>query len=466
MSRFYGASSGTPTLAREAPGEWWPELEPQAEQDLDRTRVQRPATDELARTLVEQRADQADRPRARIARDPSAETGRLLRAARGVAEADRRRRFVLFGGWTALWFAVMAVHGGYSWHYFVQGSTLLFDGASSGAPAGGLDLYANYPQLQIGPFTFVVAEGIRLIGSGSALVIAQIVMSAAGLVVLYCVERIVEKVRPELTESSGLRETMLVGGAVFLIGWEDLAVSIGHLDDVLALLCATLAVWAVVAELPAVAGLCVGLSVDAKPWALVFLPLVLAVPKPARRHAAFCTVAVILVAWLPFLVGDWHTLTATQYGIVNEPSSALRALGVDSATTPGWDRIAQISLGCLLGAVAVRRRRWPAVILLGVGARIALDPGVYAYYTAGVLLGALLWDLLGARRPWPLWTLASAAALAIAPMVTSDAALLGELRLGLVVVFTVALLFAPAERHTVPFSRYRPSVPRRYSAGR
>jgi len=44
-------------------------------------------------------------------------------------------------------------------------------------------------------------------------------------------------------------------------------------------------------------------------------------------------------------------------------------------------------------------------VLIGVCARIALEPNDYAYYFAGLLLGALCWDVLGARRPQPLMTL-------------------------------------------------------------
>lgn len=366
----------------------------------------------------------------------------------------RRRRYGLLAGWSLLWFLIFNRHGGYSWHYFVQGSTLLFDGAGPGQPAGGLHVYANYPQLQIGPFTFAVAQVLRQFGGLGGRLFAELVMTALGLVVLFVVERIAVAVRPELLSGgrsdSRLHRTMLIGGAAFLIGWTDLGAAYGHLDDVLALLCVALCVWAVVSDLPAIAGICLGLSVDAKPWALVFLPLILAVPKRIRRHAALWAAATIVIAWLPFVLADLHTLTATQFTIVNEPSSSLRALGVTAPSTPGWDRAAQIALGCLLGALAVYRRRWPAVILLGVGARIALDPGVYGYYTAGVLLGALLWDLLGLRRSAPIWTLVSGAALAVAPVLISDTALLGDLRLWLVLAFTLALLLAPSPGYLIP----------------
>ena len=154
--------------------------------------------------------------------------------------------------------------------------------------------------------------------------------------------------------------------------------------------------------------------------------------------------AVIAAAWLPFYVADPGTMTAAHYTIRNLPTSALRALGVTAAWTPSWDRPAQVALGWALGAAAVWRRRWPAVILLGVGARIALDPGVHGYYTAGVMVGALIWDAIGARRPWPVWSLLCILALSGIPVVTRDPQVLGDARLAIVVAFTAALLLGPS----------------------
>ena len=358
---------------------------------------------------------------------------------------SRRRRLAMLAVWTVPWALYFSVNGGFSWHFFVQGSTLLFHGAAPGQPAGGLHVYANYPQLQIGPFTFAIAELLRHLGGANGVVAAGVFMTALGLVVLYCIERVAHAMRPEIATSRYLDRTMLIGGGAFMIGWTELSVAIGHLDDALALTLVTLAVLALTANLPAIAGICLGLSVDSKPWALVFLALVLTVPKFMRLEVAVVTVTVVVLAWLPFIVVDLHTLTAaSQFVIPNEPSSALRAIGVSDPGTPSWDREAQIGLGCLLGGIAVWRRRWPAIILLGVGARVVLDPGVYAYYTAGLLLGALLWDALGLRRPLPLWTLITGAVLAVVPIFVSNAVLLGLLRLWLVLAIVGALLIGPA----------------------
>jgi hypothetical protein len=106
------------------------------------------------------------------------------------------------------------------------------------------------------------------------------------------------------------------------------------------------------------------------------------------------------------------------------------------------------------------------VILLGVGARIALDPADWGYYTAGILLGALLWDVLGTRRPVPLWTVTSFAALTAAHAVTNDSALLGQLRLGLVIAFTAAILLGPAHTAAEPSSAAQLKLLVRHSISR
>ncbi|MEU8692848.1 hypothetical protein [Streptomyces sp. NPDC048665] len=347
------------------------------------------------------------------------------------------------GLWALVWLLVYMPGGGYSWHYFAHGSALLFDG-SGASPAGGLHLYANYPGLQIGPVAFVGAQVLRSIGSDNGMVAAQFAMTAAGLLVLHTLERCAVLTRPDLLRRpTALRRTVLLGGGVFLVVWESLSVHYGHLDDVLALLFAVLAVRALIADSPALAGLCLGLAADSKPWALAFLPLVLAAPRVRRRHVAVYTAATVLLAWLPFVIADPGTLTAAQYTIVNEPSSALRALGVATAGTPSWDRMAQLGLGCGLGVLAVVRRRWQAVLLLGVGARIVLDPGVYDYYTAGLLVGALCWELLGLQRPVPVWSLAAFTGLHLAPGVIGDAPVLGTLRLWTVVLLTAGVLLLP-----------------------
>jgi hypothetical protein len=359
---------------------------------------------------------------------------------------------IVLGCWTLACFARFARHGGVAWHFFTTGSTLLFGGGTSaGALPGGLHLYANYPQLQIGPLAFVVTEGLRQLGPHQGVNAAEALLTALGLYLLHELTRIAVIVRPDLlARPAALRVTVLAGGAVFLASWAELAATFAHLDDAVALMLAVLAVRAAIAKRPVLTGLCIGLAADSKPWALAFLPIVLLLPARAWGRAAASVLVAVAVAWLPFAIADHHTVAAMHYTIRNLPGSALRALGLRDPRTPSWDRPAQLLAGCGLGAAAVWRGRWSAVILLGVGARIALDPADWGYYTAGVLVGALLWDMVGMRRPIPLWTVTSFAALTAVHAITNDSAVLGLLRLGLVIAFSGVILLGPPWRSGVP----------------
>jgi hypothetical protein len=288
-------------------------------------------------------------------------------------------------------------------------------------------------------------------------------MSAMGLLALVVIRRIALLVRPELATRRGFRFTFLAGGALFMVAWMELAVAYGHLDDSLALLLATAAVLAAVQGRPVLTGLAIGLAADAKPWALIFLPVLLLpggmsgwrspdqAARPFRASlrasaiAAGCAAAAIAAAWLPFFIAEPGTVRALHYTIANMPNSALHALGVSSLQTPHWDRPAQIIAACALGLIAIRRGRWPALLLLGAGARIALDPAVHGYYTASIVVGALLWDLLGSRRPVPIWTALSFCALNLVPLLTASNPVRGDFRLLLVVAFSLVILAGPAD---------------------
>lgn len=85
--------------------------------------------------------------------------GNRCAPARGVARGVRQERrgirphIVVLAAWTLLWFLFVRRHGGISWHYLRTGGELLF----GAAPGGGLAIYANHPELQIGPVSFLAA---------------------------------------------------------------------------------------------------------------------------------------------------------------------------------------------------------------------------------------------------------------------------------------------------------------------
>src|SRR5438477_2651156 len=115
----------------------------------------------------------------------AAEGSRLLACLLAIA----RWRYAILAFFGAYWcYGNLGVRGG-DWHYFVLGSKLIFGRHAAGAPSGGLHLYAHYPELQIGPLSFVVARLIRFFGSGDGQVTAQLLMAVVGVLLLLLVER-------------------------------------------------------------------------------------------------------------------------------------------------------------------------------------------------------------------------------------------------------------------------------------
>lgn len=312
-----------------------------------------------------------------------------------------RPHIVVLAAWTSLWFLLVQRHGGISWHYLRTGGELLF----GAVPGGGLAIYANHPELQIGPVSFLAAAMFAPLPPHMAEVLAEAVMSALGLYMLVLVGRTAaDHNRGTGLNHRRLQQRVLVAGVAFIPMWVEVAVRFAHLDDVLALFFTTLAVRALVRGEGRTVGIMLALAVDSKPWALAFAALLLALPAAQRRNSALWTVGLVAVAWLPFYVTHLNSAAAARFTIANQPASALRWLGVLAPATPWWDRPAQVLLGLGLGALAVLRGRWPAVVLLGADARIALDPSVYTYYSASILLGTLLWDAVGQRRLVPWWS--------------------------------------------------------------
>ena len=355
----------------------------------------------------------------------------------------RRLYWTVLVCWTILLQTWLYNNSGSSWHYFADGAALLQGQHPPGETApGGLHLYANYPELQIGPLALSVAVALGFFSPYGWFLVTWF-MTLCGRGALYFVEHVARAVRPDTASTRSTAVTMLVGGGSFLLSWELLAVHFGHLDDVLALLLLAAAMVCVVYGSPMLTGVCVGLAADAKPWALACAALLLIAPRRDWWRGAAGLLLMILLAWLPFVLADPHTLGVGSFTIPNVPASGLHALGVNTPATPSWDRAAQLGLGCALGVVAVWRRRWAAIIGLGLGARIALDPSVYTYYTAGLALGLLVWDLIGYRRPVPVLSLVNTFGITLAVYVLHNDHILGYLRLAVVFVATMVMLAVP-----------------------
>ena len=301
--------------------------------------------------------------------------------------------------WAALWALPHLFDVGVSWHFFRQGSVLI----GSDGPGAGLHLYAAHPDLQIGPLTFLAARPLVALPPAVGEALAITFMMALGPALLLSLRHLMGGQR----QRRDIR--VLLAGLVLLPGWDELAVHYAHLDDALALALAVCAVHAVARDRSILAAVLLAAAADAKPWAAAFVALLLVFRGRRLRAAGAVWAAGTALAWVPFLVGDPSTLgSLRRFTIPVSPSSALHVLGVNAVSTPGWDRPAQLVLGVGLGWLLVRRGRWPGVLIMAVCARVLLDPGTYPYYTAGVLLAALVFDLLVTRALLPVTALLGA----------------------------------------------------------
>jgi hypothetical protein len=79
------------------------------------------------------------------------------------------------------------------------------------------------------------------------------------------------------------------------------------------------------------------------------------------------------------------------------------------------------------------------VLLAAVAVRLITDPGTWAYYTPGLVVGALVWDTFEAKRLMP-WTTIVASLLLMPSWIDPSADLRAWLRLVAGVVAVVAVL--------------------------
>jgi hypothetical protein len=327
-----------------------------------------------------------------------------------------------------------------------------------------LHLWRSHPEFQFGPATVVVALFLRGLAGAKDAWAARLLMAPLAPLMVWLLEDAALAVRPP-AQGAKVRRTALAAGLVLVPIWDSLALGSLHLDDALAMACAGLATWAVARRHPLVVAMALGVAANAKPWAVVFLPLVWAVPTGERRRTATIAVAVAVLPWVPFFIRAPGTLQALRsFRIPTMAVSALHVLDAGSRTTPGWDRPTQLVLGAGLALLAVRQGRWAGALLVGVAVRLLLDPGAHLYYTASLVVAALIWDLLGSRRAVPWATVLTAAALQLPRLVGAPASVSGWLRVlatvgAIVAVFAAPALDRPAVAEAVPVPAPRETMP-------
>lgn len=213
------------------------------------------------------------------------------------------------------------------------------------------------------------------------------------------------------------------------------ALEFGHAEELLG---GALCVAAVLTahSRPLLAGVLVGLAVANKPWALVAVPVVVAVvPAPRAVRTALVSGAVVLLVLAPLLVfgGGFvgNTVTAADTGEIFHPWQMWWFLGEDGPMrqlgpgglllrrAPEWltplARPVVLTVPILLAAAwwwrcraAAQTDRGAALLLLALvlHVRCLLDPWNIGYYALPALLALAAWEgLYRINRP-PILTLA------------------------------------------------------------
>ncbi len=288
--------------------------------------------------------------------------------------------------WTVVWAWASWDIAGLSWHFFAEGGQAL-------TGESGLQVYSDHPTLQIGPLALVVGAALESLPSTLAQDAALALMALVGPAIVVLLFPL----------ANGPRRMVRValGTALFIPAWMVLAVRWGHLDDVLAMLAAVVAVRAVHRERPVLAGVALAAAVAAKPWAVGFVPILLGL-QSGRIRASLLMLAGGLAAWLPFVVAAPGTVDALRPQVPLIPGSGLDTLGVQARFVPSWGRTAQLVAAPAVGLVVALRGRWPGVLLAALATRLALDPQDNPYYVGSAAAAALVFDLVGTRWivPW------------------------------------------------------------------
>ena len=351
-------------------------------------------------------------------------------AARGRAV----RAYLLQHSWVVLmlwslgWALFHVADHGWSWHFLVTGSEALFSST-------GLDLYVQHPELQMGPLTFIVGAPFALLPQAAA-------GEAAGIVFILIIGLLVVRELKGIAAGDTEVSTRLwfVSSLIVMLVWTELAVHWVHLDDALALLCTMVGLRLVRSGRVLMSAVVLGLAVDFKPWALPFAAIVLIAPRRRWVPAALVWVAVVALAWAPFVIAFPDTVHVAGFAIPVDPASTLHVFGAVDGT-PAWCRYAQLLGGLVVAVLAIARGRWASVLLVVIALRMLLDPATKTYYEAGLMVGTAVFDLAWAVSAFPIVTVSAFVAvylpdyaIANAPMVRGmerTTALLASIAVGL-----------------------------------
>ena len=290
------------------------------------------------------------------------------------------------------------------WPYFLQGWSFLAHGHYD-APhrfitlhyfGGGLHLYADHPEIQIGPLALLFAHLETLLGGASSWV-GPLLNVGIGIGTIFAMERLALRLSPGRVAE--IQRTVLVAGMLIIYSWVQAFVLWRHLDDMLVVVGVAVAMHAVVNRKPWLLGIAIGLASGAKPTAIALVPLLFAFSWRDNRKALLAAGALIACCWAPFVIAAPATLHAGLPQVTVQPASGLRVFGLAAYSwPPHWIRALQLAVTVFAGAIAMKRGRWYVVPLLAFGLRAAIDPMVESYYGLAVVFAAAVADLLPRPR--------------------------------------------------------------------
>ncbi len=272
--------------------------------------------------------------------------------------------------------------------YFTQAWQLLVHGGAG----GNVHLYAARPDIQIGPLA-VVGTGLVDLAFGGKIVLAVVAIALAALLVtVRGVERLA---RAEGLDDGRTGIAVLVGGMALAAGFAVVVPGWGHVDDLAALAAMVAALAATRSGRAIPAGLLLAMAVDCKPWGAFAAGLLLFLPAGVRLRGLGTFGLGALACWLPFLIGDLHTLPALAHFSLHAVYGSL-PLQLGYATAPSWVRPAQLLTSLVAVACCVRWRRPDLALLCVAVCRLVLDAGDFPYYDVELLLGCLVADTYAA----------------------------------------------------------------------
>lgn len=264
----------------------------------------------------------------------------------------------------------------FDWRFAISGAHYLL--------SGHLSVYADMPQVQMGPLSLLLAGVLP----GPVYLVA---MCALLPLMLWMMTLLY----PPSNRTYGLA---LTGGLFLAWPWAVFAVQ-GHGDDALVMVGVVAMVLGCKSHRDAlvIGGFLVAIA--AKPTAILFLPLAFVFSRRAGIAAALGGA----MLWAPFVLANVPGFLAAGRGQGKISSFSVPDLlgGVPYGAFPAWVRPAQLIGGAAL-CIFLARRSGPAAAVAGVFAlRVLLEPATWNYYLTAVIAAAILLDLDSHRRvPW------------------------------------------------------------------